>query len=36
MDILIAEDDLVSRRVLEATLTKWGHSVFATASGTEA
>ncbi len=27
MKILIAEDDLVSRRVLEATLVKWGHQV---------
>lgn len=27
MKILIAEDDLVSRRLLEATLTKWGYEV---------
>ena len=25
MKILIAEDDAVSRRLLSATLTKWGH-----------
>ncbi|MBI1914810.1 MAG: response regulator transcription factor [Planctomycetes bacterium] len=36
MNILIAEDDLVSRRALEATLRQWGHSVVVTASGTEA
>jgi CheY-like chemotaxis protein len=33
MDILIAEDDLVSRRTLEATLQKWGHRVVVTADG---
>lgn len=27
MKILIAEDDLVSKRLLEATLTKWGYQV---------
>jgi CheY-like chemotaxis protein len=27
MDVLIAEDDPVSRRTLEATLQKWGHCV---------
>jgi CheY-like chemotaxis protein len=27
MSILIAEDDLVSRRTLEATLQRWGHEV---------
>lgn len=27
MKILIAEDDLISRRLLEATLTKWGYEV---------
>lgn len=27
MRILIAEDDIVSRRVLETTLVKWGHEV---------
>lgn len=36
MKILIAEDDAVSRRLLQATLTKWGHEVVVTASGTEA
>lgn len=36
MRILIAEDDPVSRRVLEATLQKWGHAVVATTTGQEA
>ncbi len=36
MKILIAEDDAVSRRVLEGFLTKWGHQVVATKNGTEA
>jgi DNA-binding response OmpR family regulator len=36
MRILIAEDDIVSRRVLEATLDKWGHQVVATRDGVEA
>ena len=30
MKILIAEDDAVSRRVLEATLVKWGFEVVTT------
>jgi len=34
--ILIAEDDAVSRRVLEATLVKWGFEVTTTCNGTEA
>lgn len=34
--ILIAEDDPVSRRVLEVTLTRWGHQVISVADGTEA
>lgn len=33
MRILIAEDDPVSRRLLEATLTKWGYEVVATTDG---
>lgn len=33
MRTLIAEDDPVSRRVLEATLTRWGHEVIVTADG---
>jgi DNA-binding response OmpR family regulator len=33
MRILIAEDDLVSRRMLEATLAKWGHEVIVTTDG---
>ncbi len=33
MKILIAEDDPVSRRLLEATLTKWGYEVTACADG---
>jgi sigma-B regulation protein RsbU (phosphoserine phosphatase) len=36
MDILIAEDDQVSRRLLEATLQKWGHVVRVAADGTAA
>jgi phosphoserine phosphatase RsbU/P len=36
MRILIAEDEPVSRRVLEATLNKWGHEVVATRDGAEA
>ncbi|OLD63205.1 MAG: response regulator [Acidobacteria bacterium 13_1_40CM_2_68_5] len=36
MKILIAEDDAVSRRVLEATLVKWGFEVTTTTNGTEA
>src|SRR5262249_35012262 len=33
MDILIAEDDPVSRRLLEATLQMWGHVVRVAADG---
>jgi len=33
MKILIAEDDMVSRRVLEATLQKWGHEVIVAHDG---
>jgi phosphoserine phosphatase RsbU/P len=36
MDLLIAEDDLVSRRVLEATLQKWGYGVTAVSDGAAA
>lgn len=36
MKILIAEDDPVSRRVLEATLVKWGYEVVVTYDGVEA
>jgi len=36
MKILIAEDDPVSRRVLEATLSKWGYEVTTTSNGSEA
>ena len=36
MKILIAEDDAISRRLLQATLTKWGHEVVVTAHGEEA
>ena len=35
-DVLIAEDDRVSRRALESTLSKWGHRVRVTNDGTEA
>jgi diguanylate cyclase (GGDEF)-like protein len=34
--ILVSEDDPVSRRVLVATLTKWGHEVVVTGNGLEA
>jgi DNA-binding response OmpR family regulator len=33
MKVLIAEDDLVSRRVLEAMLSKWGYEVMVTSDG---
>jgi phosphoserine phosphatase RsbU/P len=33
MRILIAEDDVISRRLLESTLTKWGHDVFPVSDG---
>ena len=36
MKILIAEDDPVSRRVLEATLLKWGYEVLVATNGTDA
>lgn len=36
MRILIAEDDLVSSRVLAITLTNWGHDVVITDNGLEA
>jgi sigma-B regulation protein RsbU (phosphoserine phosphatase) len=36
MKVLIAEDDPVSRRLLEATLARWGYEVVAAADGTEA
>jgi DNA-binding response OmpR family regulator len=34
--ILIAEDDAVSRRVLETTLTKWGYEAIVTTDGLQA
>ena len=36
MNILIAEDDPVSRRLLQAALVKWGHDVTTAADGQEA
>ncbi len=36
MRILIAEDDTVSRRMLEAILVKWGYEVITTTNGAEA
>jgi len=36
MRILIAEDDAVSRRALEAKLNRWGHEVTVTSDGAEA
>ncbi len=34
--ILIAEDDPISRRLLESTLNKWGNEVIVTCDGREA
>lgn len=36
MRILIAEDSLVARRLLETTLRRWGHEVITTSDGVEA
>lgn len=36
MKILIAEDDLTSRRILEAVLTKWGYDVISVSNGNDA
>lgn len=36
MRVLIADDDVISRRVLEATLAKWSYEVVVTCTGTEA
>lgn len=36
MKILIAEDDLVSRKLLGTTLKKWGYEVHAFPDGTSA
>jgi two-component system, cell cycle response regulator len=36
LKVLIAEDDPISRRLLEVTLSKWGYEVFACADGWEA
>jgi CheY-like chemotaxis protein len=36
MRVLIAEDDPVSRRLLEASLTRWGHEPVVTVDGTQA
>ncbi len=36
MKIMIAEDDVISRRVLENALTKWGFDVTAVADGQSA
>jgi DNA-binding response OmpR family regulator len=36
MKVLIAEDDPVSRRLLEASLNKWGYEVVVTSDGAEA
>ena len=36
MEILIAEDDLTSRHMLESILRKWGHEVVAVEGGLEA
>jgi two-component system cell cycle response regulator len=34
--VLIADDDMISRRLLEATLTRWGYEVVVTHDGIEA
>jgi hypothetical protein len=34
--VLLAEDEPVSRRLLEATLRRWGHEVVVTVDGDEA
>lgn len=36
MKVLIADDDMISRRLLEATLTRWGYEVVVTRDGVEA
>jgi DNA-binding response OmpR family regulator len=36
MRVLIAEDDPISRRVLQTTLTRWGHEAVVTTDGAEA
>jgi len=36
MRVLIAEDDLISRRLLQSYLQKWGHEVVAVNDGSEA
>jgi len=36
VQVLIAEDDGISRRMLEVTLAKWGHEVVSTSNGAEA
>lgn len=36
MKILIAEDDLTSRRILETVLTKWGYDVISVSNGNDA
>ncbi|MCD6298640.1 MAG: diguanylate cyclase [Deltaproteobacteria bacterium] len=36
MKILIAEDDPISRRVLEATLVEWGYDILVASDGSEA
>lgn len=36
MKILIAEDDVISRRILEVTLQKWGHEVKVVVDGAQA
>lgn len=36
MKVLIAEDDAVSRRLLESSLTRWGYEVVVASDGTEA
>ncbi len=36
MKILIAEDELITRRILESTLTKWGYDVISVTNGNDA
>lgn len=36
MKILIADDDVISRKMLQGLLTDWGYQVITAADGTEA
>ena len=36
MKILIAEDDIVTRKLIEASLSKWGYEIISVDNGTDA